>query len=108
MKLNREALKITSLISAYLEDWAPRKISANQGTLDNHRYALSLYFEYLEVEKKITTHNLSHKHFEGSVIEEWKGWLQQGKHKCRLATVNNRIWAIKMWPGNTLRRRCGM
>ena len=73
MKSNKEALKIAGLICTYLEDWAPQKISSNQGTLDNHRYALSLYFEYLE-EKGITSHNLSHKHFECSVIEEWKGW----------------------------------
>ncbi|MDY6419342.1 MAG: tyrosine-type recombinase/integrase [Succinivibrio dextrinosolvens] len=98
MKSNKEALKITSLISTYLEDWAPRIISANQGTLDNHRYALSLYFEYLE-EKGNSTHNLSHKHFEGAVIEEWKGWLQQGKHKCSPATINNRISVLRSFVG---------
>ena len=94
MKSNKEALKIAGLICTYLEDWAPQKISSNQGTLDNHRYALSLYFEYLE-EKGITTHNLSHKHFECSVIEEWKVWLMHGKHKCSPATVNNRISSLR-------------
>ena len=98
MKSNKEALKIAGLICTYLEDWAPQKISSNQGTLDNHRYALSLYFEYLE-EKGITSHNLSHKHFECSVIEEWKGWLQQGKHKCSPATVNNRISSLRSFVG---------
>ena len=95
MKSNKEALKITGLISLYLEDWAPKKISENQGTLDNHRYALGLYFEFLETEKSVSTHNLSHKHFESPIIEEWKIWLQQGKHKCGPATVNNRISSLR-------------
>ena len=95
MKSNKEALKITGLISIYLEDWAPKKISENQGTLDNHRYALGLYFEFLETEKGVSTHNLSHKHFESPIIEEWKIWLQQGKHKCGPATVNNRISSLR-------------
>ena len=92
-KANKESISIAKHINLYLNEHLPFQ-GYSQNTAKSHEYAISLYLEFLETEKKIVPERLMGECFQQSMIEEWLRWLSE-KRKCSPETCNVRLGSLR-------------
>ena len=92
-QLNEEAYKIACYINNWLNEYAPSFKTGSPHTVKAYSHTLSLFINFLEVEKKIAPFTLCSKCFSGKYLEEWILWLKNKRNNSP-ETCNNRLASI--------------
>ena len=95
-KASKESIALAKHINVFLSEYAPSQKSSSEHTLKSYEYALSLYINFLETEKKVSPEKLCSSHFERSRIEEWLKWLASNRG-CSPGTCNNRLASLRVF-----------
>src|SRR6266542_745673 len=93
-KLNEEARKITYYIHTWLNEYAPTLKSSSSHTIKSYSNTLSLFINFLNVEKKIVPSGFCSKCFCRNLIEEWILWLKSNRNSSP-ETCNNRLASLR-------------
>jgi site-specific recombinase XerD len=94
MKANKESILIAKYINTFLSEYVPSQKSHSEHTLKSYDYAISLFINFLEVEKKINPEKLCCDNFDRDTIEDWLRWLSENR-KCSPETCNNRLASLR-------------
>jgi len=95
-KANKESIILAKHIHTFLSAYAPAQKTQSEHTLKSYSYAISLYINFLEQEKKITPEKLCTDNFDRNTIEEWLCWLANTRG-CSSATCNNRLASLRVF-----------
>ena len=93
-KSTEEARNIARHIYGWLNEYAPSQQSSSPHTIKSYAQALSLYINFLEIEKKIEPSSFCPECFCRAYIEEWLIWLTK-KRGSSPETCNNRLAALR-------------
>jgi len=92
-KSKNEAIAIAKHISAFLNDYLYFQ-GYSENTIKNHEYALSMYLNFLEKEKRMVPERLDGDCFHKGFIEEWMRWMANTR-KCSPQTCNVRLASLR-------------
>lgn len=95
-KSNDEACKIAYYIHGWLNEFVPLLKSSSPHTLKSYFHTLSLFINFLEVEKKINPSCFCSKCFSRNYIEEWILWLKNKRNNIP-ETCNNRLASLRVF-----------
>lgn len=93
-KAGKEAIEISTAISRFLNEYAPFHLTQSEETLKCYEYTLSIYIDYLETEKGVTSASLKWNCFDTEYIEDWMKWLEKSRGNCH-STINDRLSSLR-------------
>lgn len=93
-KSNNESLQISRYINGFLNEYMPSQKTRSEHTLKSYNTALSLFIDFLEVEKGIDSFSLNSECFSVPYIEEWLQWLMI-KRGCSPESCNVRLGSLR-------------
>ncbi|GHV48080.1 tyrosine recombinase XerC [Clostridia bacterium] len=96
MKFSKEAIELSRHINVFLFEYAPQHKTNSEHTLKSYEYALSLYLDFLETEKRIQPEKFNSVCFSSAVIEEWLVWIAT-KRGCSPASCNVRLASLRVF-----------
>jgi len=88
------AVEITKHINAFLHDYIPNFSERSEHTLKSYDLAISLYINFLEKVKNVTSEKLNYECFSRSNIEEWLKWLSETRSNSP-RTCNVRLASLR-------------
>jgi site-specific recombinase XerD len=95
-KATKESIILAKYVHTFLSEYAPSQKSQSAHTLRSYEYALLLYINFLETEKKISPEKLCCDCFNRNTIEEWLKWLADSR-SCTHGTCNNRLASLRVF-----------
>lgn len=93
-KSNEEAYRIAHYIHIWLKEYAPSFKSNSSHTIKSYSQTLSLFINFLEVEKKVAPSDFCSKWFSRDYIEQWILWLKNERNNGP-ETCNNRLASLR-------------
>lgn len=90
---NKDAIKIAQYIQTWLNEYSLIIKASSHHTIRGYSQTLSIYLNFLELEKKINSSNFSFSCFSRDYIEQWIVWLKQ-KRGCSSETCNVRLSSL--------------
>ncbi len=94
MRTNQLTLQITRLIGEWINNYLPSQNIRSEKTARNYEYAVSLFLNFLEKDKRVNGLSILPNDFCPQNIEEWMKWLAIYRNCCP-ATCNNRLGALR-------------
>jgi site-specific recombinase XerD len=94
MKANNESIKIAKLINTFLNNNVTAGRTRSDHTLRAYNDTLSLYLNFLETAKGISSETLCGECFSVENIEAWMTWLEESRSCCP-ATCNIRLASLR-------------
>lgn len=95
-KTNKEAIIIARQVHNFLTDYAPNHKTNSKATLKSYGMTISLFLEFLEIEKGISPQTLEADNFNRITIEEWLEWLSNIRGN-KPQSCNNRLSSLRMF-----------
>ena len=92
--MNSQTLKFTKLINQWVNKYLPEQCSVSKHTARGYCTSLSLFFGFLEFEKKVDGTSIIPDDFNHKVIEEWLVWLVAERGNSP-STCNDRLSSIR-------------
>jgi len=94
MRTNQLTLRITHLIGEWINIYLPSQNIRSEKTARNYEYAISLFLDFLEKDKRVDSLSIVPDDFCPQNMEEWIKWLTNNRNCCP-ATCNNRLGALR-------------
>ncbi len=93
-KSNQEAHVIAYYIHSWLKEYTLTFKSNSSHTIKSYSQTLSLFINFLEVEKKVKPSDFCSKYFARDYIEQWILWLKNHRDNSP-ETCNNRLASLR-------------
>lgn len=93
-KSNEEAYKMAHYIHSWLKEYTLFFKSNSSHTIKSYSHTLSLFINFLQVEKNVAPSNFCSKWFARDYIEEWILWLKYKRNNSP-ETCNNRLASLR-------------
>jgi len=94
MKIKKETKSLIGNINSWLKVYLPQTRGYSDKTVESYKTGVSLFIDFLEMEKNIRINDFNETCFKRDVIEEWLTWLSC-KRKNGKRTRDQRLAIIK-------------